>query len=262
MRTQSLTLRFVASTVSLILLFSTVFEAGLALAQIKRKGGKGASSPTVWEREIDIVRPAVVGQPRSRQRIVRAPLLTIEYRVLKKGEDGSPVETNPGAVFYTGDLLQLRFKPNQDGYLHILQHTEGQDGAIIFPETRINEGKNYVKKNEELIVPFNCEEIRKDNCWLIMEPPTGREIFTVIFSREANPAILREINPKGATVKLAEISRIKESVSNRTSRPNLQPEKGGGAARYVIWVTNADRRNNEELVTRFELNHQERSDDK
>jgi hypothetical protein len=252
------------TSISLLLLASSFYPgpgADNVLASEQKKGqGKGPTSPTVWEEEFDIVRRAPAGQPRPRRPVIRAPLLTIEYRVLKKGEDGSPVETNPGAVFYTGDLLQLRFKPNQDGYLHILQHTEGGDGAIIFPETRINEGKNFVKKNEELIVPFNCEEIRKYNCWLIMGPPTGREIFTVIFSREANPAILRLINPKGAEVKLAEISRIKESTSNRTSRPDLQPEKGGGAGRYVIWVTNADRRNNEELVTRFELNHQERSD--
>jgi hypothetical protein len=230
------------------------------MAQTPKKQGKGATSPSIWTKETMITRPALPGQPRARRRVIRAPLLTIEFRVLKQGEDGSAVEINPGAIFYTGDQLQLRIKPNQDGYLHIIQHTEGHDGEIIFPETRINNGQNFVKKNEEIIVPSNCEEIRKDNCWLLVGPPTGREIFTVIFSREASPAVMEQINRLGASVKLAEITKIKESASNKTSRPNLPPEKGGGAGRYVIWVSNADSKNNEELVARIVLNHQERSD--
>jgi hypothetical protein len=228
--------------------------------QPQKNQGKGAASPSVWTKEIEIVRPALPGRPRAPRRVIRAPLLTLQFRVLKQGEDGSPVEINPSAIFFTGDQLQLRITPNQDGYLHIIQHTDGTDGAIIFPETRINEGKNYVKKNEELIIPSNCEEIRKDNCWFRVEPPTGREVFTIIFSREASPAIMEQIKPVGATVKLEEITRLIESPSKKTSKPNLPPEKGGGAGRYVIWVTNEDRRNNEELIARIVLNHQERSD--
>jgi hypothetical protein len=207
-----------------------------------------------------IERPALPGQPRGRRRVIRAPLLTLEFRVLKQSEEGTPVEINPNAIFYTGDQLQLRIKPNQDGYLHIIEHTDGHDGEIIFPETRINNGQNFVKKNQEIIVPSNCEEIRKDNCWLQVQPPTGREIFTVIFSREASPAVMDQINRMGAGIKLSEIAKIKESASKRTSRPNLPPERGGGAGRYVIWVSNADSRNNEELIAKIVLNHQERSD--
>ena len=37
--------------------------------------------------------------------VQRAPLLTLEYRVMKQREDLTPEETNPQAVFYTGDRL-------------------------------------------------------------------------------------------------------------------------------------------------------------
>ncbi|HWP41893.1 MAG TPA: DUF4384 domain-containing protein [Blastocatellia bacterium] len=264
MRAPSFIPKLVAASATLLFLFSALAVrsagTGSAAARAADKQGKGADSPSVWTRETSIVRPASPGQPRGRQRIIRAPLLTFEFSFLKRGEDDKPIETNPNAVFFTGDRFRLRFKPNQDGYLTIIEHTEGKDGEIIFPDTRINEGKNFVKKNEEIIVPSNCEEIRKDNCWWIVAPPAGREVFTIIFSREASPEVLENINPVGATVKLSEISKIRESPSKKTSKPNLSPEKGGGAGRYVIWVTNEDRKNNEELIARIVLNHQERSD--
>src|SRR5262245_38050086 len=55
------------------------------------------------------------------------PLLTLEFKILKRGEDGKAQEVNPYSTFYTGDLIQIKVKPNQDGYLYILNNNEGQD---------------------------------------------------------------------------------------------------------------------------------------
>jgi uncharacterized protein DUF4384 len=221
----------------------------------QQKQGKGAESPNVWTNVTEIRRPPKPG--RARPPRLRAALLTLEYRILKEAENGAPIETSPNAVFYTGDRLQLRVKTNQDGYLYIVQGNDGDDGTIIFPDSQINNGENSVNKNKELIVPFKCESKRKDDCWFEFGPPPGREIFTVIFSREAVPETITRITARGGIVKWRDIAGIHENAKPATSRPNLSPQQGGGAGRYIQWVTNIDPKNNEELIKKVMLDHKE-----
>lgn len=235
---------------------------GAPQARTQSKQGKGADSPNVWTNVTEIRRPPKPGRPRPPR--LRAALLTLEYRILKEAENGAPIETSPNAVFYTDDRLQLRIKTNQDGYLYIIQGNDGTDGQIIFPDSRINNGENSVMKNRELVVPFKCGSNRKDDCWYQFGPTAGREIFTVIFSREAVPETISAITASGGVVKWRDIAAIKENARTPTSRPHLSPQQGGGAGRYIQWVTNLDSKNNEELIKKVMLNHKEheRSDGK
>ncbi len=236
--------------------------AAMAQRPYQREQGKGPESPSVWTNVITIERRA---SPGRRRQIIRKPLLTLEWRIMIEGEDQTPEEVNPQTIFHTGDRIQLRVKPNQDGYLTIIQNTSGEDGDVVFPDSRIKSGKNFVKKNQEIIVPSNCNKDYLDkngNCWFQFLEPAGRELYTVVFSREAIPAVIGRINVVGGNVKWEEVDEIKETKKKSTSRPSLSPEKGGGAGRYAIWVTNADRKNNEELVEKIVLNHKEREGSK
>jgi hypothetical protein len=220
--------------------------------------GKGPESPSVWTNVIAIERRA---SPGRRRQVIRKPLLTLEWRIMMEGEDQELDDVSPQTIFHTGDRIQLRVKPNQDGYLTIIQNTEGDEGVVLFPDSRIKNGKNFVKKNQEIILPSSCDKDYLDkngNCSFELQEPAGREIITLIFSREAIPAVIGRINIVGGNVKWGEIAEVKETKTKTTSRPNLSPEKGGGAGRYAIWVTNADRKNNEELVEKIVLNHKER----
>lgn len=218
-----------------------------------------------WDRDVAVKRVAKAGRKpaRPRPRVERAPLLTLEYRVMKQAEDSTPQETNPHTVFHTGDRLQVRIKPNQNGYLYIIQSTDGGDGQIIFPDSRINDGRNLIMKNEEHIVPSRCESRyvdRPGNCWFWMEPPSGREVFTVIFSRDLITD-LDEVAGAGGVVARRLISTLladSKQTIKRTSRPNQSTDKGGGAGRYLVWVTNTNTRDNEELITDIVLLHKER----
>ena len=228
----------------------------------QREQGKGTESPSVWTNVITIERRASAGR---RRQIIRKPLLTLEWRIMMEGEDQTPEEVSPQTIFHTGDRIQLRVKPNQDGYLAIIQNTEGDEGVILFPDSRIKNGKNFVKKNQEIIVPSSCDKYYLDkngNCSFELQEPAGREIITLIFSREAIPAVIGRINIVGGNVKWEEVDEIKETKTKTTSRPSISPEKGGGAGRYAIWVTNTDRKNNEELVEKVVLNHKEREGSK
>jgi hypothetical protein len=93
-----------------------------------------------------------------------------------------------------------------------------------------------------------------------MEPPSGREVFTVIFSRDLITD-LDEVAGAGGIVDRRLIGKLladSKQTIKRTSRPNLSPDQGGGAGRYVVWVTNTNTRDNEELITDIGLLHKER----
>jgi hypothetical protein len=225
----------------------------------------GQAEKLTWDKDVQVKRVAKPGRrpSRPRPRIERAPLLTLEYRVLKQAENLSPQETNPQAVFYTGDRLQLRVRVNQDGYLYIIQSANDGDGQIIFPDSRINYGRNLIRKNEEHVMPSLCESRyvdEKGNCWFWMEPPAGREVFTVIFTRDLITQ-LDEVAGAGGVVRrqiIDELLKDSRQTIKRTSRPGLSPEHGGGAGRFIVWVTNTNSRDNEELITDIVLLHKER----
>jgi Domain of unknown function (DUF4384) len=237
-------------------LISTMNALVITTPEIAWTQNKGSSS--VWTNETTISRPPKPKGPRRPK--IRARLLTLEYRILKRSKDGTPIETSPTAIFQNDDALQLRIKVNQDGYLHIIQNREGADGELVFPDSRINDGNNFVKSNQEIVIPSNCPPRSKyldeqGNCWFGVEGLAGREIYTIIFSREAVPDVMNQIPREGGAIKQQDIKRIKESANQITSRPDLSPRQGGGAGRYIQWVTNFNRNNNEELVKRVVLNH-------
>lgn len=234
-------------------LFVQSLFSGLASAQ--------QPSSLVWDKPVTVTRkekPKHIA-PRPRPKVERAPLLTLQWRVLKRGEGGTAIETNPTTTFHTGDQLRLAIKANQDGYLYIIHHSEGQEGTLIFPDSRINEGQNIVKKDQEYVVPAFCPKYKDPrDCWWEMTPPGGREVFTVIFSRDMIADLPNKVAESGQAVKEQTVKELQASsgqVLKRTSRPNLTPQQGGGAGRYVTWVTNSNLKDNEELIETIVLTH-------
>ncbi|MEJ7709804.1 MAG: DUF4384 domain-containing protein [Pyrinomonadaceae bacterium] len=175
----------------------SVFTAGLlfvpGLFDSHAKTQQDKNSLT-WDRPVTVTRKKVVKpdtnrtkrRPSARRRVEKVPLMTLQWRVMKVATDGNQTDTNPGAVFYPGDRLRLAVKVNQPGYLTIIhQGGPDKDGMIVFPDSRINSGQNYVKKNEEFVIPSACPAgINPRDCALIVAPPAGVELFTLIFSRD------------------------------------------------------------------------------
>jgi hypothetical protein len=182
-------------------------------------------------------------------------LLTIQWRILKQNAEEKAVEVNPEIPLFTGDRIQFAVKVNQNGYLYIIQDTDGEEAAAIFPDQAINGGNNYVKKDVEYVLPFNCDDEHKDkngNCWYWLEPPDGREAVTVIFSRDKIIDLPNNAEEAKTLIKKQTISSIKDSSPQlvRNNKP-----KGLSAGRFVTWVSNTNVKDNEELVSTFYLTH-------
>src|SRR5215475_247650 len=110
----------------------------------------------------------------------RAPLMTVQWHVLKRLEGNKPAEADPASGFQTGDQFKLVVTANQNGYLYVINQPEGKDGVVLFPDLRISGGKNYVLRNQQYVVPSYCAQYPDPkDCWFELTPPSGEETLVV-----------------------------------------------------------------------------------
>ncbi|HWP44029.1 MAG TPA: DUF4384 domain-containing protein [Blastocatellia bacterium] len=198
------------------------------------------------------VRPA----PKKPQ---QASLLTLQWRIVERGDGNVKIEADPSREFKTGDQLQIAVSPNQNGYLYIFHYMDGQDGQMLFPARFINGGKNFVKQNQEYFVPSRCSNVpQEDDCWLTMAPPAGTENFILIFSRDEITTLPSVANESGAMTVKREIIEELKARSEQTVE-EFKPEKVRGLtlAKYGKWVRNTNTKDNEELIATLQLKHGE-----
>lgn len=249
MRSKSIAIRLIAFVFGLVLiLLSLVF----GVRQAVRAQG---NNPLVDDRPVTITRK---NKPRRkvsthrrtprRPAVEQVPLLSLQMRVLKLNKDGSQDETNPIATFFAGDLLRLGVRANQDGYLYII-HQDGpdKDGKIIFPDSRINRGQNFVTKNQEFIIPSNCPSDDTQPCALPVLPPAGQEYFTLIFSRDILLDLPNQASEAGGGIK-------PQTLAQLLSESGQKLRVTQGTSRYAIKVININTKDNEEIIKTLVLN--------
>ncbi|HKA17940.1 MAG TPA: DUF4384 domain-containing protein [Blastocatellia bacterium] len=211
----------------------------------------------VWDKDVETVKRIVKPgrKPGVRRRpVMQAPLLTIQYRLIKRGGSGDVSDTSPAAVFFTGDQVKIGITPNQDGYLYIIHNSQGSDGQLVFPDSRINNGTNFVSKNTEYIVPGTCPTfLNPKDCWYEMDEVVGREEFTLIFSRDVISSLPNRAIGGGGLIKQDVIRDIRSQSKQDIEETSLR--KGIGAGNYVIWVKNKNIKDNEELIYTIGLSH-------
>lgn len=229
-----------------MLIAPTVFGDHLVLGQ--------SGNPLIDDRPVRIQRkakPNRVRKPttRRRQRVVQAPLLKLQWRVLKVREDGTDEETSPIAVFHTGDRLRLAVKANQDGYLYIIhQESPTSPGQIIFPDSRLNGGRNDVGKYQELILPSNCPAgITRRNCALPVVPPAGREVFTLVFTRDPIIDLPNTATEAAGGIPVETLVRLKAGSGQTLRRIK-------GSTPLSVMVVNTNTKDNEDIFETLVLN--------
>jgi hypothetical protein len=244
------------------------------------------TAPAYGERDdnIEIFRAPRPGRTPPPRKVIRAPLLSLQWWLMIRNRDCRPQEVDPNANFVSDDQLRIGGKVNQSGYLYVLLNVQNrQDAVLIYPDPRINRGGNQVVKNLEVIVPYRCQTTPEADrncprdvdpavdCWWNMTKPYGEKYVTLIFSREKIGALENllqqaELNPQGSRdlpkLSLDMLNRIKEQTVRQAylkrERVRTKPnEKGFIAANYVTRVTNLNRRDNEEIIETITLKHQQ-----
>ena len=225
----------------------------------------GQDPQTTWDKPQQVQRVAKPKRrPRGprRPRVQRSPLLTVQYRVLIRRPNGAQAESSIASVFHPGDKLRLGVTANQNGYLYVIHQKEGQDGQVLFPDSRVNDGQNWVERNQEFILPpVNCTS-NPDDCWYEVTADQEKEYFIFVFSRDQ---ITDLPNTPGSTEAardaLTQGVLTREVIESYLKSARLQDYKiysrpasaTSPASRYAVWVTNINRADNEEIIVRVPL---------
>jgi hypothetical protein len=196
-------------------------------------------------------KPAPRQVKRTVATVQRAPLLTVQWRLLKFTDDGLRRVVSVDETFTPQDRLLLAVKANQNGYLYIIrQPAADRDGQLLFPSRHYNSGRNYVRTDQEFVLPSDCADFAVP-CWFTLPPPAGKEIVTLIFSRDEIEELPNFVAPSAVVpnVKAPVITQLLAGTQQR-----LQRIPGVLRDRYTIWVRNTNAENNEEIIETLTLN--------
>lgn len=83
--------------------------------------------------------------------------------------------TAESRIFKSGERIRFAFKTNKTGYLYLLSLGSSGKGTVLFPDPRINDGKNLVAANIDYKIPFGTKSF-------VMDTTPGEEKVLVFFS--------------------------------------------------------------------------------
>lgn len=223
--------------------------------------------------------------PKATPQKIVAPLLSMQWWLMIRNRDCRPQEVDPNALFVDNDQLRIGVKTNQKGYLYIVLSVEGQDkGILLYPEPRIDAGKNQVIKNQEITMPYHCNGTPEPDrncpqgidpavdCWWNMTKPYGQKFITLIFSRAKVIPLENLLQPAGdkpegsrdlPKLPVTTLNKITEDLvrSADIKREKVRPgpnERGYIASNYLTRVTNINRKDNVDIVETIKLKHPQR----
>lgn len=134
-------------------------------------------------------------------------------------------------LFKEGERIRFAFKSNQDGYLYLLAIGSTGKGSVLFPDPRINEGKNFVTANTEYKVPFGTKSF-------VMDSTPGEEKVLVFFSKAEVENIGGYFTPKSKVVEAQDTRVIYAFAESKGSKDILFEEDAGGTgfqpASYIV----------------------------
>ncbi len=116
------------------------------------------------------------------------PALAMGYTLYMRNENGEAVRVDPSRSFRTGERVRILLETNTDGYLYIFNTTNNGDPVMIYPDTRIDDGGNYIEAHVPIEVP-SSEETDENFRWFTFDNKPGTERLYVVFSREPLPAV-------------------------------------------------------------------------
>jgi hypothetical protein len=105
--------------------------------------------------------------------------LGIRYKIVLKDLDGDVRNVTEKFRFSTGDQIRLALQSNTEGYLYIYLKGASKQVVQLFPDPRIQEGKNFIRAYTEYTIP---PKSGKSRGWWKFDKKTGNEELLVVLS--------------------------------------------------------------------------------
>lgn len=79
--------------------------------------------------------------------------MTLRYKIILADKNGDVREVTDKHRFRSGDRIRLVFEANAQGHLYIFQRGSSGRGQLLFPDRRINEGRNTIEPYRRVSLP-------------------------------------------------------------------------------------------------------------
>ncbi len=129
-------------------------------------------------------KPAKANPATGRKLIVKTnSSIGLGYTVYQRDASGNPVRASQSREFHQGDAVRLVVESNIDGYLYVF-HTENDgQSQMIFPDARLNEGRNNIAAHVPYEVPSSREANPNLRWFIFDEKPATERLYLVVTKR-------------------------------------------------------------------------------
>jgi uncharacterized protein DUF4384 len=154
-------------------------------ARPNRKPPRKADSPnpTAGNSNSAVVK---INEPATSK--ARAPKLGLGLTLFMRDANGLAIRVDPSHVFHKGDRLRVLLETNAEGYLYIFNTTDGGKPVMIYPNSELDEGGNYIRSHEPIEIPSSVAEQERLR-WLTFDEYAGNERLFFVFTRAPLPAV-------------------------------------------------------------------------
>lgn len=150
------------------------------------------------------------------------------------------VDTDAARAFRSGEAIRLVVESNIDGYLYVVLRGSSGGETQLFPDPRINDGKNLVKAGTPYTVPANG--------WFRFDAKAGEEKLLLVVSRSPLEPAASQPSEVAQAVSfnslMAQLNRTVQSRDLVFVKEETPPAAAGATpSQAVIWVNASDKEN-------------------
>lgn len=194
--------------------------------------------------------------------------LGLRYSIVKYASDGSASEVDSESVFRSGDLIRLRIRVNEPGYLYVAHKGSSGSWSMLFPSADLGGGDNTVVPGKEYDLPGRTRLIFDDTpgvekIFLVLSRRPEAQMDRVIYDLDRAPLstepksgktlIAKAELPDAAVGKLRMTAR--DLVFEKVDVSKAAPPEGGGRPESAVYVVNASASRDARLVADITLTH-------
>jgi hypothetical protein len=138
---------------------------------------------------------------------LRSESLGLGYTVFMVNASGQTVRVANNQAFKSNDRIRLLVETNSDGYIYIFSQENNEPPRLLFPNTRVRNGGNFVEGHKTFWLP-EAGEIEFD------ERP-AKELLTVVFSQQPLPDVFASDRAEGTPVESGVFQKVALETSVR-----------------------------------------------
>ncbi|MFL6212172.1 MAG: DUF4384 domain-containing protein [Pyrinomonadaceae bacterium] len=112
----------------------------------------------------------------------------IGYTLFQKDVNGDARRVDPNHVFHVGDAIRISLEANTDGYLYVFYTENEGEPQMIFPDSRLGRGSNYIRAHVPYEVPSNMEADERLR-WFSFDATPASEHLYIVVTREPLPNV-------------------------------------------------------------------------